>query len=273
MMSNMHNQNKPDQYKVMSEAMSEGELPSLSDASTEKSRKTSCKKNVTKLVVPLKTYGDERREKYRESRPGLENLKTRICNSLDKNEVCSHGDGCRFAHSLEELVIRDCYFKDNCRFVKIKSGKLVNDGSNTCRNKHPQESKEDFIKRTGLSHYKSTTSKHEEINVDVEEDKHESCDLSNLPTATSLVETPGFPHTQESGSSKFGSTVLPTAHGSASMKFTGANSFKFSGTNSFKFSEPLENEIVFRVPKVLAMQAFELAINSGNKCIRVEIIE
>ena len=272
MMSNFQNQNM-DSWKSGSllQAISEAEFPSLSEASTEKS---SGKKKFIKLVVPLKTYGDELREKYRESRPFLENLKTRICNSLDKNEVCPHGDGCRFAHSLEDLVIRDCYFKDNCRFVKIKSGKLVNDGDKICRNKHSQESKDDFIKRTGLSHYKTTAPKHEEINVDdVEEDKHESCDLSNLPTATSLVETPGFPHTQDSGSSKFGSTVLPTAHGSASMKFTGANSFKFSGTNSFKFSEPLENEIVFRVPKVLAMQAFELAINSGNKCIRVEIIE
>ena len=257
----MHNQNKP-------EAISEAEFPSLSETSTDKSIKTKGKKNV--LVVPLKTYGDELREKYREARPVLENLKTRICNSLDKNEVCPHGDGCRFAHSLDELVIRDCYFKDNCRFVKIKSGKLVNDGSNTCSNKHPQESKDDFIKRTGLSHYKTTAPKHEEIDVE------DSCDLSNLPTATSFVETPGFPHTQESVSFKFGSTVLPTAYGSASMKFTGANSFKFSGTNSFQFSEPchvLENEIVFRVPKVLAMQAFELAINSGNKFIRVEIIE
>ena len=267
MMSNMHNQNK-------SEAISEAEFPSLSETSTDKSRKSRGKKNV--LVVPLKTYGDELREKYRESRPVLENLKTRICNSLDMDEVCSHGDGCRFAHSLDELVIRDCYFKDNCRFVKIKSGKLVNDGSNTCRNKHPQESKDDFIKRTGLSHYKTTAPKHEEINVDVEEDEHESCDLSNLPTATTFVETPGFPHTQESVSVKFGSTVLPTAYGSASMKFIGAKSFKFSGTNSFQFSEPcsdLEKEIVFRVPKLLAMQTFELAMNSGNKFICVEIIE
>ncbi len=274
----MHNQNKSDRYKVMSQAMN-NDMNESDEASTEKPRKTSGKKNVIKLVVPLKTYKDELREKY--SRPAPENRNTRMCSSLDKNEVCPYGDTCYFAHSLEELVIRDCHFKDNCRFVKIKSGKLVNDESNICRNKHTQESKEDFIKRTGLSHYKTSNVgtedvKHEEINVDIEEDvKHDSCDL---PT---FAETPGFPHTKESGSFKFGSTVLPTAYGSASMKFTGANSLKFSGTNSFKFSEPLpvenslekEKEIVFRVPKVLAMQAFELAMNSGNKCIRVEIIE
>jgi hypothetical protein len=30
-------------------------------------------------------------------------------------------------------------------------------------------------------------------------------------------------------------------------------------------------EIVLRVPKELAMQALKLAMNSGNRCIRVEI--
>jgi hypothetical protein len=42
--------------------------------------------------------------------------------------------------------------------------------------------------------------------------------------------------------------------------------FKFGGLS-------LEKEIVLRVPKVLAMQALELAMNSGNRCIRVEVIE
>ena len=95
-----------------------------------------------------------------------------MCNSIDKNEVCRHGELCRFAHSLEELVIRDCNFKDKCRFVRIKSGKLVNDGENICRNKHPQESQDDFIRRSGLSRYKTT---HEEIDVEeVELDYEES---------------------------------------------------------------------------------------------------
>ena len=333
MMSAMRNQNMDscksgNRYQVMSEDMNE--FPSLSDASTVKQTKTSGKKNVIKLVVPLKTYKDELREKYTASRPVLENFKTRMCNSLDTNEVCRHGEECRFAHSLEELVIRDCHFKDKCRFVKIKSGKLVNDGSNTCRNKHPQESQEDFIKRTGLSHYKTCAPKHKEINVDDEEPtvKHEEINVDDeQPTVKDEEinvddEQPTVKHedikvesfacdrqTNYKWAAANRSTLRqcsPFTKGSSSpssvdesptFKFGGFPAFKFISSvdekhppsafkltrsvdekplpSTFKFGEPPspEKEIVLRVPKVLAMQALELAMNSGNRCIRVEVIE
>jgi hypothetical protein len=344
MMSAMRNQNmdsckSSNRYQVMSEVMSEdmNEFPSLSDASTVKQTKTSGKKNVIKLVVPLKTYKDELREKYTTSRPVLENFKTRMCNSLDTNEVCRHGEECRFAHYLEELVIRDCHFKDKCRFVKIKSGKLVNDGSNTCRNKHPQESQEDFIKRTGLSHYKTRAPKHEEINLDDEQPpvnheeiniddeqppvnheeiniddeqppvnheeiniddvqppvKHEeikvrsfACDRqTNYKSAaanrSTLRQDSGFSKPiDESPTFKFGEfpafkfiNSLDEKHLPSAFKLTRSVDEKPLPT-TFKFGGPsLEKEIVLRVPKVLAMQALELAMNSGNRCIRVEVIE
>jgi len=281
--------------------MNESEFPSLSDASTEQ-MKTRSKKNVIKLVIPLKTYKDEIREK-REARPMLENYKTRMCNSLDTNESCWYGDECRFAHSLEELVIRDCHFKDRCRFVKINNGKLVNDGSNICRNKHPQESKDDFIKRTGLSHYKTLAPSHEEINVDdeneepkvVEESKVESlaCDrqtnynwadtnksyLIQCSTSVNVLQEP-LPSTFKFGG--LAQEPLPST-----FKFGGLaqeplpSTFKFGGLaqkplpSTFKFGGLAlshEKEVLLRVPKVLAMQALELAMNSGNRCIRVEVI-
>jgi hypothetical protein len=329
-------------YQVMSEVMSDdiNEFPSLSESSTVKQTKT--KKNVIKLVVPLKTYKDELREKYAESRLVQENLKTRMCNSLDTNEVCRHGEKCRFAHSLEELVIRDCHFKDKCRFVKIKSGKLVNEGSNTCRNKHPQESQDDFIKRTGLSHYKTCATKHEEINVDDEQHptvKHEEINVDDeQPTVKHEEinvddEQPTVKHEEinvddeENDEIKVGSFAWVgsfacdrqtnyrwaaanrptlrqssafTKDSSSSQSVEESPTFKFGGFPAFKFINSLdekhppsafkltrsvdekpipfeppspEKEIILRVPKVLAMQALELAMNSGNRCIRVEVIE
>jgi hypothetical protein len=321
MMSSMSNQNMDswNSGQVMSEYMT-NEFPSLSDASA-KHTKTKGKKNVIKLVVPLKTYKDELREKYTASRPVLEeNLKTRMCNSLDTNEVCRHGERCRFAHSLEELVIRDCHFKDKCRFVNIKSGKLVNEGSNTCRNKHPQESQDDFIKRTGLSHYKTCAPKHEEINVDDEEPtiKNEDINVDDEQATVKLEEIKV--DDEENDEIKVGSfawvgsfacdrqtnyrwaaanrsTLRQSVEESPTFKFGGFPAFKFINSldekhppsafkltksvdekplpSTFKFGEPPspEKEIVLRVPKILAMQALELAMNSGNRCIRVEVIE
>jgi hypothetical protein len=307
------------QYEDMSN--SQNEFPSLCDA---KQTKTSGKKNVIKLVVPLKTYKDELREKYSASRPMLDNFKTRMCNSLDTNEVCRHGEECRFAHSLEELVIRDCNFKDKCRFIKIKGGKLVNDGSNTCRNKHPQESQEDFIKRTGLSHYKTCAPKHEEINIDDEEPtiKNEEINVDDEQATVKLeeikvddeelkikndeIKVGSFACDRQTNykwaaanrsTLRQGSSSPQSVEESPTFKFGGFPAFKFINSldekhppsafkltksvdekplpSTFKFGEPPspEKEIVLRVPKVLAMQALELAMNSGNRCIRVEVIE
>ena len=136
------------------------------------------KKSVVKLVVPIKTYKDELQDKYRkdehcqdghqhsqraEAYNALSNktelgahlAKTRMCNSVEKNETCRHGEKCRFANSLEELVTRNCFFKGECRFVRFEHGKLVNNGRDICRNKHPHESQDEFIQRVGLSHYKT----------------------------------------------------------------------------------------------------------------------
>ena len=286
-------------------AMSECEFPTL-----EKPRK--CKKNVIKLVIPFKTYKDELREKYRESlaqRSVSENFKTRMCNSVDTNQPCFHGDECKFAHCLEELVTRDCNFKDKCRFVKFKGGKLFNEGSNVCRNKHPQEDKDNFIKRTGLSRYKTTAPKHEEIDV---EDKHEEIDLDfdeeegaheehnqlHLPTVKAKVidevidevsdgcpknywttKTPEPVKFVASPPTSFEGLTAPAFKPASSFKFGGftvlppTHASKFTGTSAFSIPLEKEKEILLRVPKVLAMQALELAMNSGNRCIRVEVIE
>ena len=312
MMSGEFNQNinawKSNEHKAMSEC----EFPAL-----EKQRKCS-KKNVIKIVVPLKTYKDELREKYRESfaqRSVSENFKTRMCNSVDTKQPCFHGVDCKFAHDLEELVTRDCNFKDKCRFVKFKGGKLINEGSNVCRNKHPQEDQDNFIKRTGLSRYKTTAPKHEEIDVDDKhdvEDKHEEIDVDldeeegtheerirlHLPTVKAKVidevideVSDGCPTNYWANKTrepvKFVASHLTSFEGLTAPAFKPASSFKFGGftvlppthsskfTGTSAFSIPLEKEkeILLRVPKVLAMQALELAMNSGNRCIRVEVIE
>ena len=321
MMSAVVNQNM-DAWKSNEEWKSN---EAMSDCEFHAKQRKCTKKNVVRLVIPFKTYKDELRDKYRESsgpHSASENINTRMCNSLDSNQPCFHGDKCKFAHSLEELVSRDCNFKDRCRFVKFKGGKLINEGSNVCRNKHPQEDQDNFIKRTGLSRYKTTAPKHEEIDVEdtkhdeeiVVEDtkhdeKHEAIDVDfeeegtheelirlHLPTvkakvidevidevsvgcptnywATKTPEPVKFtsfegltaPAFKPASSFKFGGfTALPPTHACASMKFEGSSAF----------STPLEKEkeILLRVPKVLAMQALELAMNSGNRCIRVEVIE
>jgi hypothetical protein len=52
--------------------------------------------------------------------------KTDMCISVDKNTKCPHGDRCCFAHNIDELVIKNCYFGSRCKHVSFFDNKLHN---------------------------------------------------------------------------------------------------------------------------------------------------
>ena len=260
-----------------------------------------------KLVMPFKTYEDELREKHigQSSNLTVSNIKTRMCKSLEQGVLCRYGEECQFAHSLNEFVTINCFFKDSCRFIRFKSnGKMVNNGSNICMKKHHlHENQDEFMERTGLVKYKT---KHEEI--DVEEDKEDdqksfACDRQTnyncaanikpfLP-ARSAQFGGSFGEPVQNQTTKFGGPVPAPFRGTyrAHGPFSG---FGFSCATSAPFggvpfggvplggvplggvsvdSSASKCEIVLRVPKELAVQALELAMNNGNRYIRVEVIE
>jgi hypothetical protein len=147
------------------------ELKSPLDSEKNISR-TSAKKTPIKIMLGHRSYEDELREKDAyyvnqnsdqssayEILADKEKLasslaKSKMCSSVGKNEQCHHGEKCRFAHSLDELKISDCLFEQRCRFVRMSNGKLVNNGEKVCSHKHPHETKETFMSRTGLDRYK-----------------------------------------------------------------------------------------------------------------------
>jgi len=226
------------------------------------------KKSVVKLVVPIKTYKDELQDKYRQddrhcqraeaynalsskTELGVNLAKTRMCNSVEKNETCRHGEKCRFAHSLEELVTRNCFFKGECRFVKFENGKLVNNGRDICRNKHPHESQDEFIERVGLAHYKTR---------------------EDVPICVPIrVQAPKIVSEKSTAStSSWASTLKASLKQPTSCSLVAPVDKPLLEVQSL----PLEKkEVVLRVPRELVMQALELAIKSGNTSIRVEVVE
>ena len=213
------------------------------------------KKSAVKFVIPIKTYKDEQKERcqndHRHSQRAkaynalsnkteLGNIlaKTRMCDSVKENKTCRHGNECRFAHSLEELVTRNCCFKNECRFVRFERDKLVNNGRDICRNKHPHETENEFIERVGLSRYKTTHVPIPKV-VTLEKNMHTTTSWATTLKATlkpSVEKTSSLPSLEEK-------QVLPA------------------------------KEVVLRVPRELVMQALEMAIKSGNTSIRVEVVE
>ena len=79
--------------------------------------------------------------------------KTRLCWSVQKGVACPHGAGnCHFAHTKEELRMAPCLFGDRCRFVRWRRNEYCNNSSSDrkCHYVHPEESRENYMKRTGL---------------------------------------------------------------------------------------------------------------------------
>ncbi len=241
------------------------------------------KKSVVKLVVPMKTYKDELQDKYRQDERchddhrhcqraeaynalsnktelGANLAKTRMCDSVEKNETCRHGEKCRFAHSLKELVTLNCFFKGECRFVRFEHGKLVNNGRDICRNKHPHESQDEFIERVGLAHYK-TRDVSTRVPTHVQAPKvialEKSMHASDRYTSTS------------SWASTLKASLKPAAEACPLV----APSLVEKPLLEVPFLPFEKKEVVLRVPRELVMQALELAIKSGNTSIRVEVVE
>lgn len=229
--------------------------------------RTSAKKNPTKIMLGHRSYEDEFPEKDAyydkqnfDQRTGAYEIladkeklasslaKSKMCSSVGKNEECQHGENCRFAHSLDELKISNCLFEQRCRFVRMSNGTLVNNGEKVCSHKHPHETKETFMTRTGLDRFRCSP---QSVEQKTQPQVVQSFCQQPPPQPTFWHPHPPPPLPQP--------TVVQQ-----------------SQTN--KLPEKLNDEttsdqiLVIRVPKELANQALEIAMKSGKTRIQIEII-
>ncbi|MCP3682145.1 MAG: hypothetical protein GY861_05580 [bacterium] len=78
--------------------------------------------------------------------------KTRLCWSVEKGVPCPHGeDKCKFAHTKEDVRMAPCLFGERCRFVDWDGSAYCNMSNHRhCPYNHPEETRENWEKRTGL---------------------------------------------------------------------------------------------------------------------------
>ena len=79
---------------------------------------------------------------------------TSMCRSVLTGKKCYH-KSCRFAHTIEQLELRQCKFGQECRFVVRDEGVYKNKNNNRpCAFLHPEESKEQLEVRLGIKRKK-----------------------------------------------------------------------------------------------------------------------
>lgn len=79
---------------------------------------------------------------------------TKLCKYFKENLECPHKDGCRFAHSIDQLRISNCLFNNKCRLVKFQNGMIINvSKTKFCDHLHDGlETLESYYSRIGIKH-------------------------------------------------------------------------------------------------------------------------
>ena len=262
------------------------EIKLETEIKSENIRRTSAKKTPTKIILGHRSYQSELHEK--EAYYDQENLdqnksvydiladkeklasslvKSKMCSSVDKNVKCQHGEDCRFAHSLDELKISNCLFEQTCRFVRMSNGKLVNNGEKICSHKHPHETTETFMSRTGLDRYKN----------DSQVAQPQVAQPQQPPLPQHMFWQPPPPLPQHMfwqppppplPQHMFWQPPLPPLPKPSvdQQSQTKQVAEKLIGTTTS------DQILVIRVPKELASQALEIAMKSGKSNIQIEIV-
>ena len=60
-----------------------------------------------------------------------------VCLSVKRKYVCQYRN-CRYAHNINELLVKNCKFNEHCKY------------SYKCRYKHSNETMDNFYKRRGF---------------------------------------------------------------------------------------------------------------------------
>lgn len=73
---------------------------------------------------------------------------TKLCSYFVDKKECPHKNKCRYAHGIDQLVIKNCSFDKECRFIKFQNNKYYNlNSEKICKYIHSFENKEEYFKR------------------------------------------------------------------------------------------------------------------------------
>jgi hypothetical protein len=242
------------------------------------------KKDVKERFLAGPSSTNEQRSKAFEmledrKKGGANLLKTKMCRSTETGEACPHGDRCRFAHTLSELRISECFFGDRCRFVRRhrnQDGIYFNNAGKFCNHLHPGETQECFFKRTGKEMPVVVPPKKVEnveknvVDIPKNESKNDSKNNSVWAPKPKLVyKQPSPEEIQELQMKRLAELEEQRQEAEANKLADELEEIINEGIKDVKEVEP---ELVLRVSESGYMSALEMAMKSGRTNVRVEIV-
>jgi hypothetical protein len=105
-------------------------------------------------IAKKKSFNKKQNQDHHKNEPSSstlhKNKKTQLCKMyFSKKGNCSHGKNCKFAHSQDELELRQCGFGKRCKMIIFNpSTSLYENNENShCNFLHPNETKNNFVER------------------------------------------------------------------------------------------------------------------------------
>jgi hypothetical protein len=176
--------------------------------------------------------------------------RTKMCNSIGSGYKCKHGSKCRFAHSTEELTVRECRFGNGCRFA------------DTCTFKHPGETKEQYLIRQGV---KVATPALAKVEVKAVPKVEVKASAPVAPKTWAKVEVPktAEPKTAEPKKTRWDEPKAAPVQVPRKTRFEPAPA---------KAQEQAPEKVI-RVPKAMFEAAMKMCLTQGMTNFRIEISE
>jgi len=197
-------------------------------------------------------------------------VRSRMCTSVITKTSCKHGDRCRFAHTVAELTPTECFYGDNCKFIYSNE--------RPCYFCHPFENKFEYCKRVGI---KVEAPKVEAPKVEAPKVEATKVSAWTKPLVIAkeercatpvqvrrVLECPQAPKKERCATPVQVRRVLECPP--APKKERCATPVQVRRV--LECPPAPKKEVVLRVPKELALEAMRMAVEQGEKNIRVELL-
>ena len=104
---------------------------------------------------------------------------SKMCDSFFLGVACNKlEDECTYAHNKEQLIVRDCMFKDKCNHTLLDGDVYMTNSSIVCMFNHPEETFENYNKRVLEPRRKIVLKQQADRE---EEEKKKAAKISSLP--------------------------------------------------------------------------------------------
>ena len=177
---------------------------------------------------------------------------SKMCDSFFLGVACNKPEGeCTYAHNKEQLIVRDCMFKDKCNHTIFYRDVYVNNSSIVCMFKHPEETFENYNERVLEPRRKVVLQQHSE-----REDEKKSAKISSL---SEIITSESIPIVKSWADIMEEEDEIPVEMPTKE--------------ESIKEEKPTENEgkIIIEVPENMAMDILKMMLASGKTNFELKI--